>query len=185
MEQDRGSTTPKEVPLESSNALSSSNSLIDDRLLPHFKELRNLLYESFIIQSIYAAAKAGIADVLSSGPKRSDDIAEATGNNSDSIYRLLRALASIGIFRETSDGMFEMTPKAELLQENHPLSLRHFVLFIGDPVLREPWGNIMYSIKTGEPSFDYTFKKDAFSYSYFVTLNSLVKNTDIILKIQT
>ncbi len=136
----------------------------NNSLLPHFIQLRNLVYETFQIQAIYAAAKLGIADLLGDGPKSADDIADETGNNPDAIYRLMRALASIGIFRETSARLFELTPMAELLQENHPMSLRPLVLLVGDPIWREPWGNIMYSIKTGEPAFEYTFKKGFFDY---------------------
>jgi SAM-dependent methyltransferase len=165
MKGEKESEISRNVALKSSNAVSSGNPIIEDRLLPHFVELRNLFYESVIFQCVYAAANAGIADVLSSDPKSSDDIAEATGNNPDAIYRLMRALAGIGIFRETSERMFKLTPKAELLQESHPASLRPIALLTGGHFYRGPWGNIMYSIETGGSSFEYTFKRDIFSYT--------------------
>ncbi len=161
---EKKSKISQEPALKSSKAVLSGNSVIDDNLLPYFVELRNLVYESFSIQSIYAAAKSGIADILKEGPKSADDIADATGNNPDAIYRLMRALASIGIFSETSARMFELTPMAELLQENHPTSLRYLVLLVGHSLWREPWGNIMHSIKTGEAAFEYTFNKNVFEY---------------------
>lgn len=164
MKDKRGSKIPQEPALNSSNAVSSSNPVIDDRVLPHFMELCNLVYESFTAQAVYAAAKVGIADILGSGPKSADDIADATGNNPDAIYRFMRALASIGIFRESSERMFELTPKAELLKENHPTSLRPMVLLFGDPIVRGPWSNVMYSLKTGESAFEYTFNMGVFDY---------------------
>ena len=164
MEEKKGQKIPSEPSPKLSKAVSSGNPVIDDSLLPHFVELRNLVYESFNAQAVYAAAKVGIADLLEDGPKSADYLADATGNNPDALYRLLRALASEGIFRETSARVFELTPMAELLQENHPMSLRSFLLLIGDPTFREPWGNILYSIKTGEPAFDYIFKKGLFAY---------------------
>jgi hypothetical protein len=159
------SSMPQNAAFNPSNAVSSGNTVIEDRLSPHYVELRNLFFESVIFQCVYAAANAGIAEILSSEPKSSDDIAVATGNNPDAVYRLMRALASIGIFRETSERMFVLTPKAELLKESHPTSLRPIVLLTGDHFWRGPWDNIMHSIKTGESSFEYTFKKDIFSYT--------------------
>ena len=131
---------------------------------PEFVQLRNLVYESFNIQTVYAAAELGIADLLENGAKSADYLADITGNNPNALYRLLRALAGVGIFRETSARTFELTPMAELLQENHPMSLRPLILLVGDPIWREPWGNIMHSIKTGEAAFEHTFKKGFFDY---------------------
>ena len=164
MKEKKESKIPHQLALNTSEAVLSGNPVIDDSLLPHFIKLRNLVFESFNAQAVYAAAKVGIADLLEEGPKSADYLADATGNNPDALYRLLRALASVGIFRETSARAFELTPMAELLQENHPMSLRSFLLLIGDPIWREPWGNILYSIKTGEAAFDSIFKKSLFEY---------------------
>ena len=164
MEEKREPKIPQEPAVNSSKTVLSGNPVIDDSLLPHFIKLRNLVYESFNAQAAYAAAKVGIADLLEGGPRSADYLADATGNNPDALYRLLRALASVGIFRETSPRVFELTPMAELLQESHPMSLRPFLLLIGNPIWREPWGNIVYSIKTGEAAFDSIFKKGLFEY---------------------
>ena len=61
-------------------------------------------------QAIYAAAKFGIADLLNDGPCSVNDLAEASSTNADALYRLLRALASIGIFSEDRPKEFSLTP---------------------------------------------------------------------------
>ena len=108
-------------------------------------------------QAIYVAAKLGIADLLKDGPKKVDELANITGVHGNSLYRLLRALASIGIFAEKGDGHFELTPMASALQSDIPMSLRPYVLLLGDKSWWEPWGNLLHSVKTGEAAFDHIF----------------------------
>ena len=71
-------------------------------------------------QAIYVAATFGIADLLEEGPKGADELAEATGTHAPTLYRLLRALASVGVFAEEPDGRFVSTPLAECLETNAP-----------------------------------------------------------------
>jgi hypothetical protein len=68
----------------------------------------------WISQSIYIAAKLGIADLLRDGPKACEELASATQTDAPSLYRLLRALASVGVFSETDYGIFALTPPAAL-----------------------------------------------------------------------
>jgi SAM-dependent methyltransferase len=60
--------------------------------------------------------------------------------------------------------MFELTTRAELLQQHHPTSLKPLVLIFGDPFVIGPQSNILHSLKTGESAFEYTFNKSAFDY---------------------
>ncbi|MBI2830768.1 MAG: methyltransferase domain-containing protein [Chloroflexi bacterium] len=135
-----------------------------NRLSPPFAQVLTLAGGAWTSQIIYAAAKLGIADLLGNGPKSADALAKESGSNPEAIYRLLRALASVGIFKETSDRMFKLTPLAETLQKNHPMSVQPAALLIGDPIWREPWVNIIHSIKTGEEAFENVFKKSYFEY---------------------
>ncbi len=116
-------------------------------------------------QAVYVAAKLGIADLLKDGPKKVDELASITGAHSNSLYRLLRALASIGVFAEKGDGNFEITPMASALQSDTPMSLRPYVLLLGDKSWRDPWGNLLHSVKTGEAAFDHMF---GMSYSEYL-----------------
>jgi hypothetical protein len=116
-------------------------------------------------QTIYVAAKLGIADLLKDGPKKVDELANIAGVHRNSLYRLLRALASIGIFAEKGDGNFELTPMASALQSDTPMSLRPYVLLLGDKSWWDPWSNLLHSVKTGEAAFDHIF---GMSYSEYL-----------------
>jgi DNA-binding transcriptional ArsR family regulator len=109
-------------------------------------------------------AKLGISDLLQSGPKTADELAEATGTHAPSLFRLLRALASAGIVKAESDGRFALTPLSETLVTNAPGSLRWFVVSELGQEHYPAWGNLMHSIKTGEIAFDDFFGKDIWQY---------------------
>jgi hypothetical protein len=81
------------------------------------KVLSHLLVGNQIQQAIYVVTKLGIADLVKDGPKRSEELAQITGAHPDALYRLLRALASFGIFAEDEQCRFELTPLASLLQK--------------------------------------------------------------------
>src|SRR5512143_1857421 len=74
-------------------------------------------------QMICVAARLGIADLVADGPKSSAELAETTGTHAPSLYRLLRALASFGVFAEDDRGRFGLTPLAEPLRTGVPDSL--------------------------------------------------------------
>lgn len=102
---------------------------------------------------VYAAAKLDIADHLHNGPKTADQLAEQTRCDSASLYRVLRALSSTGIFKENNQNQFELTPLGETLQSNTPGSMKAMAIAqLGDHF--NAWGNLVYSIKTGNTSFD-------------------------------
>ncbi len=114
-------------------------------------------------QAIYVAAKLGIADLLKDGPKSCDILAKSTETSQRELFRLLRYLASIGIFAEVEDTFFELTPLAAYLQSETPSSLRSLVIYYGEETYR-PWGSILHSIKTGETAFNQVHSSGVFQY---------------------
>lgn len=108
-------------------------------------------------QSISVAGKLGIADILVDGPKTSEELGQVTKTHAQSIYRLLRALASFGIFAEDETGRFGLTPRAEMLRTGVPGSIRAYAIVIGEEWHWRMWGGILHSVKTGEPAFDQLF----------------------------
>src|ERR1043166_3733927 len=101
--------------------------------VPPEGQLMQLTMGNFVSQAVYVAAKLGFADHLSGGPRSAADIAKATEADERSVYRLLRALASVGVFAETSDHTFTNTPISETLRSDSPKSMRAMVLMVGDP----------------------------------------------------
>lgn len=118
----------------------------------------------WVSQSIYAAAKLGIADHLTNGEKSYTELAIATNTNEQSLYRLLRALASVGIFAETATGEFAMTPLAAFLQSDTSSSLRDVSIMMGDREHYGSWGNILHAVKTGDSGFEQLFGMNVFEY---------------------
>ena len=106
-----------------------------------------------VSQAIHVAATLGIAELLEEGSKSVDELAEATGTYAPTLYRLLRALASVGVFTEQSDGRFGLTPSAEYLRTDAPGSLRAWARLIGQPSFWASWGHLLHSVRTGEPAF--------------------------------
>ena len=127
------------------------------------QQLDQMITGYWISQAIYAAAKFGIADHLKDGPKTVEELAGATSTNADALYRLLRALASVGIFTESELRRFSLTPLAEPLKSDVAGSKRALALMCGDEQFRA-WAEIDYSIRTGEIAFDKVFGKPIFNY---------------------
>jgi len=129
---------------------------------PH-AQLDRMITGYWLSQSIYAAAKFGIADLLKNGPLPVDELAQKTSTNPDALYRLLRALASVGIFAEGPPRQFSLTPLAEPLQADVPDSKRALALMSGDEQFHA-WTEILYSIQTGKKAFDKVFGQPIFDY---------------------
>jgi len=117
----------------------------------------------WISQAIYAAAKLGIADLVKEGPKPCEELAQATGTHPQTLYRLLRALASVGVFHEGKDGRFGLTPLAEYLQSGVPGSLRAFAIMQSELQYRA-YGEVLHSVKTGETAFQRVCGQELFPY---------------------
>lgn len=117
----------------------------------------------WVSQSIYVAAKLGIADLLKDSPKSCDELATATGTNAPSLYRVLRALASLGVFAETQLNHFTLTPLAACLQSDVPGSVRAFVIMLGEEHYRA-WGDFLHGVQTGGSPFEHVYGMNLFEY---------------------
>jgi hypothetical protein len=117
-----------------------------------------------VSQAISVAATLGIADLLANGPRTSDELAAETGTHAGALYRLLRALASVGIFEEEDGRRFSQTPLSELLRSDVPGSLRGWAAFTGRPYFRESWSALEHSIRTGENAFEHVHGTDVWSW---------------------
>jgi hypothetical protein len=118
----------------------------------------------WVSEALHAAASLGIADRLASGPKNATQLACETESDPSSLYRLLRALASVGVFQESVDGQFSLTPLGDRLQSDVSESMLAWVLLLNGPVCRRAWEKLLHSVRTGKPGFDDTFGQPAWDY---------------------
>ena len=115
-------------------------------------QLLSLISGYWVTQAIYAAAELGLADLLGRKGRAVEDLAQLSHTNPDALYRLLRALASVGIFTETQPRHFALTPMAVLLRDDTPGNLRAFSRFQGDAWHWGCWGDIVASVRSGQPA---------------------------------
>lgn len=101
---------------------------------------------------ICAAARLGIADALGSSERSVEEIAAICKADPGSLYRLLRALASIGVTSETSPRRFVLTPFGEPLQKSWPNSAWPGVIFWAD-LLADQWAYLSECVRTGQRAF--------------------------------
>jgi hypothetical protein len=117
----------------------------------------------WISQAVYVAAKLGIADLLRDRPQSSVALATATGSDAPSLFRLMRALSSVGIFSQLDRDRFALSRLAENLLTNAPASLRATVITIGE-IHYQACGDLLHSVQTGAPAFNNVFGASLFDY---------------------
>ena len=137
---------------------------IQQNQTPAPAQMLQIISNFWTSRALYVVAKLGIPDLLKSGPKSAPELAESTRMHAPSLYRLLRALASVGIFASENDGRFGLTPLSELLVTDAPGSMRWFVVSELGQEHYPAWGNLMQSVKTGEIAFDNHFGVDIWKY---------------------
>jgi hypothetical protein len=121
--------------------------------------------ESFILhQTLYVAAKLGIADRLEENWRSAADLARELKVKEDALYRALRLLASQGIFEENNARSFRNSEISNFLRTGVPGSMRSLFLFWGSDFTYPPFGQIMHSIETGEPSRAFLSGTDGFEH---------------------
>lgn len=118
----------------------------------------------WVSQMIFVAAKLGIADVLAKGPKTPAAVAEQVGAHAPFVHRLLRTLASLGVFAEAPNGRFRLTPAGATLRSGVPGSLRDFAMMIIDDYNWAGWGALLHGVQTGTVAFDHVHGQRFFDY---------------------
>jgi hypothetical protein len=126
--------------------------------------LRRLIVGYRLSLALHVAAKLGLADLLEDGPRSVEELARAAGAHPPSLYRVLRLLASEGVFAETDPRRFELTPLAAPLRRDAPDSLRARAIFDGEEWNWRAWGQLLHSATTGEPAFERAHGTGFFEY---------------------
>ncbi len=122
-------------------------------VLPPQAALYHLGIGHYFTQALHLAAKLGIAELLKDGPRHAEELARATQTHASSLGRVLRLLASVGVFEEREDGAFALTSIGECLRAGVPGSARALVmLFTGAPI-QNAWRDLEYCVRTGNPVY--------------------------------
>jgi O-methyltransferase domain/Dimerisation domain len=138
--------------------------MTDTRDHDEISRLRQLIMGFRVTQLIYVAAKLDLADHLARGPLTAPELASSLGVDAGALYRLLRALASLGVFVESTDGRFGMTPAAELLRRHVPGSLHSTAMLYGDELLWRAYGRLSHAIETGGSAFEHVHGQPFYDY---------------------
>jgi hypothetical protein len=125
-----------------------------------------LITGRFVSAAVGVVAKLGIADMLASGPKTADDMAKRADVHAESLYRVLRMLSMVGVLVETEPHTFALTPVGDTLRSNVPGSMLGMALWITSPTNYQCWGELMYSVKTGQPAADTVLGMPVFEYLF-------------------
>ena len=116
-----------------------------------------LLYQMaighYVSRALDLAARLGVADLLASGPLPASELAAKTDTDAGALRRVLRLLASVGVFSEGEDGALALTPLGELLRSDVPGSARASVMLFAGVGIQDSWKELEYCVRTGLPAF--------------------------------
>jgi ubiquinone/menaquinone biosynthesis C-methylase UbiE len=118
----------------------------------------------WVARCVYILAKLGIADVIKDGPLTADQLAAATGSHGPSLFRVLRALAAVGIVSQDEQDRFGATPLSDTLRSDVRGSLRAFAMTELGEEHYPAWGELLHSVQTGEIAFNKAFGEPVFDF---------------------
>lgn len=125
--------------------------------------LLGILSGTWLAQAGYAMAKLGVPDLMADGPREASDLAAECGANADALRRMLRALASVGLFEQLDESRFGLTAATQLLRSGVQRSARLGAIMYGEEVFRS-FADVLYTVETGAPSFDKVYGLPFYEY---------------------
>jgi hypothetical protein len=114
--------------------------------------------------ALYVAVHLGIADRLADGPKSAEKLATECDVQADALYRVLRLLASLGVFAQAGPRQFKLSPAAEFLRKGVPGSMYGMAHFLPDPFHLRIYGNLLECVKSGVPAGEIAVGMPLFEY---------------------
>ena len=126
--------------------------------------LMQMITGYWVSSAVYVAAKLALPDKVASGPRPIDELADETSTHAPSLYRLMRALASLGIFDESSPRTFKLGPLGQFLRTGGPGSMRSMALFQGAVPHRQAWNGLLHAVTTGDNGFEKVHGKGIFEF---------------------
>ena len=128
------------------------------------RKLLPMIWGIHISRCVYAAAELGIADLLADGPQSSAELAAKTGTHEPSLYRVMRALAALGVFEEHGSGRFGLTLVGERLCTATAVGLRSWSLFLEATGGVRPFAHILETVRTGRSGVEIEFGEELFDF---------------------
>ena len=111
--------------------------------------LGQLLFGKQMTYCLSGVARLGIADIMNATPMAVEEIAGKTGAHAPSLYRVMRLLASMGVFKEEQGKRFALTPAGELLKSDAPGTMRYFAMMFGDEWTTRAYEHFTDCLRTG------------------------------------
>jgi hypothetical protein len=142
----------------------TDNKPTTSQVLPPHIQLIQMGRAQIASRAVYAAAKLGLADELSLGPKSAAQLAGPMQVDAPSLHRLMRTLASLGVLTEQPEQRFALTDLGHALKTGAPGSARSTLILVGSPWQQSGWDNLVYSVQTGRPGFDKAHGMAFFDY---------------------
>jgi hypothetical protein len=135
-----------------------------DEALLRGQALRRLVTGYQVSQALHVAATLGIAELLADGPRTVVELAATTDAHEPSLYRLLRALATVGVLHEGDGRSFALAPLGELLRPDVEGTVHGWAAFVGRPYYWQAWAHLLHSVRTGETGFEHVHGVDVWTY---------------------
>src|SRR6266567_7227432 len=123
-----------------------------------------LTYGHMVAQALHIATVLGVFDVLESGPKMTDEIADSLSAQPGALGRLLRLLVSADVLAASRPDTYALAPAGATLISSAPDSLRSRVLMRFDDASWRAWGELLHAVRSGEPSHPKVTGSTGFGY---------------------
>ncbi len=132
--------------------------------MPPVALLFRMITGKWVSAAIGMVARFCIADHVKDGPKSVEELAALSKTHAPSLYRLLRATASLGIFAEMPDGRFAQTPLSDCLRTNSSAGVRNLAMFMLDEWHMRAWTEMPWAVETGKPATEKLFGMPGFDW---------------------
>jgi hypothetical protein len=117
-----------------------------------------------VTQALYVAAVLRLSDHLAAGPRELTWLAEQTQCDPPSLYRLLRALATVGVYEELPDRHFGLTAMGAALRSDAPASAAPWAMYLASSAHVTAWNGLLGSIRTGANAFTTAYGMSVWDY---------------------
>src|SRR6187397_2996273 len=124
--------------------------------------LGQLLFGKQMTYCLSGVARLGIADIMNATPMSVEEIAGKTGAHAPSLYRVMRLLASMGVFKEEQGKRFALTPAGELLKSDASGTMRYFAMMFGDEWTTRAYEHFTHCLRTGQDGVSKAYGQHVF-----------------------